>query len=552
MAVDSCGWRRWTTATAVVAAAVLTPLLSGAPAAAAASLCGPPADTVPPQVSSVRFSTQSVNLATRHRTVTVTAQATDTAGSGIGSGVTRIVLNLFGAGSGAFVSLSRTSGTPDDGGWQGSFTIAKTARRGTLVLSNVDVSDAAGNTQSYSQFGSHPRSPTDIGLQAGWDTTLTVKGAKAPTPPPPAPTKPGKLTGFGLTPQLVDTTSHPKAVRVTASFAGPHPVGVSVFLASTSGRRFFGTAEMKPTSGGRWVGTITVKQWVGDATAHPQLLVNYGPGVTPHDKNYGPAQLRALRFPASLAITSGVDPTKPVLHTLSFAPSSVDTTSGGQTVIVTATATDALSGVDTVNAGFFINGRGNAQPSLFRSVNLVRAGNEWTGQITFQRCVPSGSWRVNVVVIDGAGNDINDTSAKLIAAGLPGALTVTSDPGDVIAPSVANATASAAVHTITLDFSEGVKNVTPSTLSVFALKPAATRYEHPLPISSVACSNGTGPIDCDGSGGLATSAQLTVPGVSAGQQYRLWANQDAVISQLTDAAGNPLSWSFSVATVTGS
>jgi hypothetical protein len=173
--------------------------------------------------------------------------------------------------------------------------------------------------------------------------------------------------------------------------------------------------------------------------------------------------------------------------------------------------------------------------------------------VSFARCELSGSWRIDAVVTDRAGNSADYPSSKLIAAGLPGSLSVTSDPGDVVAPSVQNATASAAAHTITLDFSEGVKNVSPSTLSVFATQPALTRYEHPLQIAAISCSNGTpGAIGCDGSEGMVTAATLSVPSLVEGQSYRLWANLNAVISQLTDAAGNPVTWNVSAAQVRAS
>jgi hypothetical protein len=105
---------------------------------------------------------------------------------------------------------------------------------------------------------------------------------------------------------------------------------------------------------------------------------------------------------------------------------------------------------------------------------------------------------------------------------------------------------------ITLDFTEGVKNVTDSTLAVFARAPASTRFQAPLSISNVVCSDGTGTVACTGNGGLVTSAVLTVPDVAAGQDYEVWANQGSVTSQLTDGAGNPLDWSYQAADVTGS
>jgi hypothetical protein len=236
---------------------------------------------------------------------------------------------------------------------------------------------------------------------------------------------------------------------------------------------------------------------------------------------------------------------------LSFTPSPVDTTSGAQQVTVTATAHDAKSGVGRSQMELF-NRSGGEEQGGFLTVNLTKQGNSLVGHATFRECVPGGSWDVRLFVGDKAGNFVSYTAKKLTAMGLPGHLTVTSTPGDSIAPGVTDGTASAAHDMITLDFSEGVKNVTGSTLSVFARQPAATRFHSPLTISSITCFNGTGAVSCTGSGGLATSAQLDVPDIGAGQQYEVFANLNSVTSQLTDGTGNPLDWSYPAAQVTGS
>jgi hypothetical protein len=236
---------------------------------------------------------------------------------------------------------------------------------------------------------------------------------------------------------------------------------------------------------------------------------------------------------------------------LRVTPSSVDTTSGSQLVTVTARAKDTQSGVALVRAEIVApHGRGVHGSDLI--VRMVRNGNVWTGQAKIRECVPGGAWRVSVALVDHADNVAFFSAKKLLAAGLPGQLSVTSHPGDSQPPTVKSATASAAGHMITLDFSEGVKNVTDSTLNVFALAPASARFRTPLAISNVVCSDGTGVVDCSGSGGLVTSAVLTVPDVAAGQDYQVWANQGSVASQLTDHVGNPLDWSSQAAAVTGS
>lgn len=530
--------------TSLVALATLVPLAPGTPAAAASRLCGPPADTVAPQVSNVTFNTDAVDVTNGPASVTVTARATDTATSSAGSGVKRVIVGVGSRHGFAFARLHLLNGNRTDGHWQGTLTIPHDARPGTWQLREVDVSDTDRNYQNYSSRSAHAQSPRDITLQTGWSTTLTVSN----TSQPPPPVKPGKLTAFDFSPRAVDSTQAKRLVHVVADFAKPEPTRVRVAFFGGSGHHRFGrAASLKPTTHGQWAGALKVGRWAGDVIATPELSASYGDGVKPEYRNISADRLAARHFPTQLKITSGTDTSKPVLSDLSVTPTSVDTTAGAQTVSVAATATDSGSGVRSVRVSFNHGGQGG-----FATAVLTRHGTQWTGQAKFRRCIPDGQWRIEAFVIDAAHNYASYRANELSDAGLPSQLSVQSSPGDTIAPEVANSTASGIDHTITLDFSEGVKNVSTSTVAVYAQKPASTRYRHPLSVSGITCSNGTTTVGCAGAGGLVTSARLVVPAVTGGDTYTVWANLAAVTPQLTDAAGNPLRWDYEVAKVTGS
>jgi hypothetical protein len=536
-------------AACVIALAALTPVVSVAgPAAASANLCHPRADTVAPQITNVTFSTASVDVSNGPATITVTANAVDTSATGPGSGIRRMNVFVSGPRGGLGTSLTLSSGTADNGVWTGTLTVPVTAASGSWTLRQAFAEDRAHNEQDYDSFSAHAQSPTDIRLQAGWDQSFTVTG----TAPPPPPTKTaGRLTGFTMSPLAVNTTHAAKKVHLTATFSGRQPVRASVYLASQArGGRFFKGVPLKPVGNHVWRGHFIVTRWVGDGKAQAQLDAQYAANVRPRSRYVSSEQLAARHFPSTVTITSDVDATKPVLQTLAISPGSVDTTGGPIPVTVTATASDTQSGVGRMNISIF-SSRENA-PGGFVNVALTKQGSEWVGHGTFRECVPSGSWRVDANLSDNAGNFANYRSKDLVAAGLPGRVAVTSTKGDVVPPNVNNATASAAQHQITLDFSEGVKNVTNATLDVFALKPASLRYQHTLPISAITCSNGATNVDCSGSGGLVTSAELSVPAIAAGRTYQLWSNIDSITSQLTDGTGNPLFWGYQVAQVTGS
>ncbi len=554
---------RHATAIGVVTAVVLTPLLPMT-AAQAAGLCSPPADTVPPQVTQVTFNRQSVSLDSGSRRVVVTADATDTSGNGAGSGVTEVDVFVSGSRTGTSTRLSLASGTPTDGVWKGSFMVPKDAQAGTWSLRAVNAQDADHNFESYNHDGTHAQSPTDIALQPGWDTSVAVTGTGTPKP---KRHHAGTVTAFTFSPQLVDTIHARHTVHVAARFSKPEPKRVSVNFdrKSGKGRSFLRGLTLRHVHGTRWSGHISVPRWMRDDKFDATLFAQYAATVTPRNREFTAGALRKRHFPTLLTVHSGTDKTKPKLHTLSFSPPSVDTTTGAETVTVTATASDTHSGVARVQANLYINngGGGSAaglypykglgyQDSSFINVMLKPVGDKWVGTARFRRCVPSGSWNTSVFVSDHAENSANYSSKKLAAKGLPGHLSVTSTPGDVEDPEVRDATASGVDHTITLDFTEGVKNVTTSTLSVFALRPAATRFQHTAAVTAVTCSNGSADVDCSGSGGLVTSAVLTVTGLTGGAPYRVFANLDAITSQLTDGAGNPLPWNYQAADVTGS
>jgi hypothetical protein len=588
MSVSARVWHGSLTAVAVVAVAAATPLVASAPAGAAtpsvSRLCAPPADTVPPQLTNLTFSAQTVDLTNGPRRITVTADATDN-GTGLASGVREIEVALAGPHSETATILHLVSGTPADGTWKGTVGFSAGSQDGTWSVDQLIVIDAQGNDQSYENGTKALQAPTDLRLHPDWDSSLTVTGGTTSNPPPPGKpgVKPGKLTAFRLTPKSVNTTHSSKTVKVTAAFSGRRPTrvdllllkagdgGIGFDLSKTTGVKipsaestyarvasgktaaaafFFKLVALRRTSHGHWAGHVKIGKWVGHIVAQPTLLAVFGKAVKPRFKEYTADRLQALHFSHSLKIVSGVDTTKPTLTGLRVTPSSVDTTSGAQLVTVTAKATDKQSGVALVQGE--IEAPGGYEVSGSRRVRMTRHGNVWTGQATIRKCVPSGTWKVLVAVVDHAENVTVYSSKELVAAGLPGTLSVTSHPGDSNPPSVRNATASGAGHMITLDFSEGVKNVTDSTLDVYALAPKSARFQAPLAISHIACSDGTGPVACSGTGGLVTSAVLTVPDVTAGQNYEVWANQDSVTSQLTDGAGNPLDWSFQVANVTGS
>lgn len=537
----------------------------GSPDYARHSLCAPPADTVAPQVSQVTFGRSSIDLNSGSRVQTVTATASDASGNGAASGVSRLQLQIRGNRFYQGVNLTRASGTPASGTWTGRFTVSKYAHAGTYSIEFMNVSDAAGNEQDYSGYGKVPDGPTALSLDPADNPKFTVTGTPAK---PPARKPAGKLKSFGFSPATVDTTKTVRHVRVTAQFTGPTPATVSAEFLSIKRAgitRFAYLRAVLHRHAGGWSGELRVPRWLGDQTLQTYLYTGYGRGYSPAGRSYSPDRLAALHLPNQLKVVGGMDRSKPTLTSLSFSPNPIDSTNGAERVTVTARAKDVGSGVRyiEVNSGIQHGANGAAGGSYplaaagvgylaseYLHVRLNKnASGDWVGTMRVRQCVPSGTYKLTVEVRDVAGNDQYYSTKHLAHEHITSTVEVTSKHGDVEAPYVYSAATYAPDHEIFLDFSEGVADVTTSTLTIYPLSPAGSRYTTPADVTNIECAHGTDIVDCSGSNGLVTSAALTVPSMKPGEKYDVFANLRDVTAQLVDGNGNPMDWNYSATEV---
>jgi hypothetical protein len=336
-----------------------------------------------------------------------------------------------------------------------------------------------------------------------------------------------------------------------------------------AGGRFVYLSAVLHRGPGGWSGVVRIPRWVGSkAVLQANLEAEFGGGYRPRTRYYSPDDLSRRDFPTRLAVTSGVDTSKPTLTSVSFTPSSVDSTAGAEQVTVTAKVADTGSGVQevdiTAGIGNGVNGVASGsyplaadgigyQASHSFDVELKKQANgRWVGTTTIKQCVPSGKYKLGAAVRDLAGNFQFYTTRRLANAGITSTLEVTSKHGDVSQPYVYSAATYAPHHEIFLNFSEGVANVDTSTLAVYPLSPRSGRFSAPVEVSAIDCSHGlVDPVDCSGSStdGLVTSAVLTVPSLTPGVQYAVYANLNQVTPQLVDGNGNAMPWDYASAEV---
>jgi hypothetical protein len=528
---------------ALAAGSLLTVPSEGAGAVAplaAAMNCGAPADTVAPRIVSLHVSPSTVSVQRHSAVVHVTAHVTDTMagadGTAVpGSGARKVGVDLFGARyaleEGA---LHLASGTPQDGIWRGRVRIHKHEDASTWDVGEVSAKDVAGNEADYSGIaGTRPSEPNDVTIQPGWDTTIVVHGT-------PRPETRVHLESFSVHPLAVDATRAPAHLTVSARIRGPveppRTLSVSFDRPRTSGAF---AAWLRHRKGDRYTARVTVPRWIGSGTFRPSIDANY------FWDSFDGRVVKGRRITARVHVTAGNDTTAPRLTALSLSPHHVDTTGSPERITVRASLQDAESGV--ASGGYFVLQSSGGRHDVL--LNLHRHRSTWVGSALVPRCVGSATWHLSADSLSDRTDNFRDYSSRqLRAAGFPDSVAVVSDSGDTSAPVIANDGEPVSDGLIPLDFSEPVRNVTMSNLSVYQVNGRGSGdFAHPLMIQSVTCSDGSGPVDCSGSGGPVRSAQLAVAGMRPNRSYEVWANQDSVVPQVTDRAGNPMDWSLFVA-----
>jgi hypothetical protein len=150
--------------------------------------------------------------------------------------------------------------------------------------------------------------------------------------------------------------------------------------ASLSGIIDFG----KNPDTGIWLASITLKDKTGN------------------QKTYTSEDLSNRSFPSSLEIKETKDITPPRLTGFSFSPVEIDLASEQRTISFDLAALDDISGVEEVTVEFIPPGNGGSKSETFRKI-----GNKTvslSGSIDLGNNPPTGTWKANITLKDGAGN----------------------------------------------------------------------------------------------------------------------------------------------------
>lgn len=381
---------------------LLVSLVLLAPAAAAET------DTTPPRLRALSVDPTSVDVSERDASATISATITD-AGSGVAD---CCVFVSFRSPGGVFAGATLQRAAGDQ--FSGTMIVPAASESGTWRLISFTASDRAGNVRSM--FGS-----TLVAL--GFTTTLEVRGAGGGDTTPP------RLRALAVDPVSVDVSSEDASVTLSAtvtdaesgvgdccvfvSFRSPSGAFVGGSLQRTTRDEFSGLLRVPANSeAGRWkVSNFSANDRAGNT------------------RSIFGATLVALGFTTSLEVRSagGGDTTPPRLRALSLDPASVDVSEGEASVTVSATVTDAGSGV--AECCVFVSFRSPSRGALTGAILHRLAGDEFSGLMRVAAASEPGLWKLDGFnANDRAGNVRSIVGATLVALGFTTSLRVGSAP----------------------------------------------------------------------------------------------------------------------------
>lgn len=345
--------------------------IGGTPAEAAA-------DTAPPTLVTFDFTPKTVDVSAGPQQVAITAQITDATGAE--SPRVRVTSDSTSQAS-AYVDLTLVAGDARNGIYEATATIPAGAAAGSWSVSLDPLGDTLGNY---------------AGAKSTHPTKLAVLDDHADLDPP-------ALVDFSFTPTTVDVSSGPRQVVVTARITdatGAATPQVSVTSDRTS--QTAGTLDLVLTGGDARDGTY-------EATA--TILAGAAPGawsvtLDPLVDTLGNHELNDHRHATALTVLDvHPDTEPPVLEDFTFAPTTVDVSSGARQVTITAQITDTTAAVPpSVRIDSDSTGQVVGPITLTRTAGDSRSGT-YEAVATIPTTAAAGTWAVILTPLrDALGN----------------------------------------------------------------------------------------------------------------------------------------------------
>lgn len=381
-------------------------------------------DTTPPSLTELSFTPAVIDTTSGSATITVTGRILDSE-----SGVSPAPYLWFvtdAANQGASASLSRISGTANDGVYRGTATFPRYSAAGAWRADYFNIQDAAGNDRQYGTADL-----TALGFATDVDNRATVEDATAPNP-----------TEFSLSPTTIDTTGIGATVTVTTRLlderSGVDGADLRIRNTTTNQEVIVYLGRISGTANdGVYRGITTFPRYSAAGSWH---VVNFlTADLLGNRRRYSTDELAALGFTVDLDNHATVeDVTAPNPTEFSLAPAVIDTSAGAATVTVTTRVLDAQVGTSQNPYLYFQNTTTDA--TVFASLGRISgtaSDGVYQGVATFPQFSAAGVWRVAFLTTrDNLGNSHQYSAAELAALGFATDVDNQAATRDTTAPSV--------------------------------------------------------------------------------------------------------------------
>ncbi len=361
-------------------------------------------DAGAPVITAMSITPSSVDTSGAARDVDFSVHLTDDA-AGVDPGATSVTVHSP-DGSPTFTDgLELATGDALDGTYDASITLPRYSKQGTWTV-EVEVADNSGNHDLWTTA-----ELATAGLPHDFDQT-GAGDTHGPT-----------LVSFDASPDSIDTSAADADVTfdltATDDLAGVDPAASHVTVQAPGGGQTFQSA-LDLVSGtslnGDYQATITIPRYAPHGTWKIELLLV---DAAANETRRTSAQLGA---DGTFTQIGTGDSDLPTLTAFDRTPGQINTSGGDQTVDMTLSAGDSLSGIDPAASKVIFTdsvGQPGGESSLTLASGTSHNG-DYTASITVPRGSASGTWKISVELVDSAGNVELLTSADLIAAGYPG------------------------------------------------------------------------------------------------------------------------------------
>jgi hypothetical protein len=371
-------------------------------------------DNEPPQITSLSFSSSTINATTSSAVLTVTAHITDDlSGMNNGSVAFRSPNGKHLTETAPFVKVS---GTETNGIWEAKVTFKQYIEPGPWKLAALHLQD---NVENGITLGARRLAAR------GLPNIVQVESVQDEEPP--------VLAGLSISPSLVNVTASSQTVAVTAhitdNLAGFNHG--SITFESPNTNQVTAEATFTKLSGtetdGMYEATVTFNQFIQSGTwkVRSLRLVDNVANVA----ELSAAALQAKSMPNSVSVTSVEDTAPPALVTFTVSPATVNTKTSAQTATVTAEITDNASGFAHGTVVFESpSGKVVTKTVAFSKQSGSATKGIYEALVPFKQFIEAGTWKVsNVNLTDAVGNEANLSATDLAGKGLTNSVNVESN-----------------------------------------------------------------------------------------------------------------------------